>query len=540
MKSTSIATKINILGTFVCDPIKEYLSCLLDKLTVINKVTVGPYNQIFQQLLLQPCDGFEFEVVLIRLEDWGNKSKTGKINKDLIEKNVNDFLSMLKKKEDGVFRMVGIVPASLVLKYEQNFFNLVESNIASQLDLIDYLDFISSQNFLKNYHAKFYDYYTDEHAHMPFTADMYTNIAAIITRKIYSYKKKLIKVIVLDCDNTLWSGVCGEDGPLGVKISRPYRDLQNFMLNQYKNGVLLCICSKNNEEDVSSVFLKNKDMILKAEHFICKKINWKSKVDNIIAISKDLNLGLDNFAFVDDNPVECAEVINNIPNVLTFNLPYKQDEIPNFLESIWDFDLPKRRTIEDQSRVGWYQVEEKRKCFKAEVGKLSEFINGLQLNIKILDFKNIYLPRVSQLSCRVNQFNFTTNRYSEKEIIALIDAGYVCKIVSVSDRFGDYGIVGVVMYSETDNEMKVKTFLLSCRVLGRGVEYNILSELGKLAIESKLTKITLYFKLTAKNQIVLDFLKKIGLRKNRACENETEFVLEAKKAVSLRFSNYLK
>lgn len=538
--TTKMKAIINVLGNFVCEPIKEYLEHWFDRLEIMSQVIIGPYNQVFQQLLIPTRKGVKFEIILIRLEDWGNKSND-MITKEVIDKNIDEFLSILIKKKDEVFRIVAIVPCSSIFDHEKSYFRKVESSISQRLDKLSNIEFITNDGFLKNFTAQYYDNHADEHAHMPFTLDMYANIATVIARKIYSYNnnKRIIKVIVLDCDNTLWAGICGEDGPLGVEISEPYRYLQNFMLDRYKKGVLLCICSKNNEEDVLEVFAKNKSMLLQEGYFVCKKINWESKAKNIIAIGKELNLGLNNFAFVDDNPVECMEVINTIPEVLTINLPYESDKIPGLLKNIWDFDLPKHSTIEDQNRTILYQNEQERECFKNKVKKLKDFINGLQLNIQILDFQDVYLSRMSQLSYRVNQFNFTNRRYSEKDIMDLMKIGYTCKIISVSDRFGDYGIVGVVIYNEKASEMEVVTFLLSCRVLGRGVEYSILSELGKIAVRKKLAKIKLYFSPTSKNHIITDFLKKIGLNGNKLHDEKMIFVLEAEKAEALSFLNYL-
>ena len=128
-------------------------------------------------------------------------------------------------------------------------------------------------------------------------------------------------MIVLDCDNTLWKGVCGEDGPLGIEITPPYRALQEFMVGQANAGRLLCLCSKNNESDVLDVFEQRTDMLLREEHFVSRRINWNSKSDNLQSLARELNLGLESFIFVDDNPVECADVEINCPGVLTLQLP---------------------------------------------------------------------------------------------------------------------------------------------------------------------------------------------------------------------------
>src|SRR5204862_373136 len=177
--------------------------------------------------------------------------------------------------------------------------------------------------------------------------------------KFHALLRPAHKVIVLDCDNTLWAGVCGEDGAKGIRLDPPFQSLQKFMRAQHEAGMLLCLCSKNNEEDVNEVFAQRLDMPLRREHLISSRLNWLSKSENLKSIAQELGLGLDSFIFVDDNPVECAEVEANCPEVLTVQLPEDPQQIPQFLRHCWVFDHL-TRTAEDIKRGEMYRQNRQR------------------------------------------------------------------------------------------------------------------------------------------------------------------------------------
>ena len=190
--------------------------------------------------------------------------------------------------------------------------------------------------------------------HIPYTPECYAAIGTALVRTIFNLKRDPFKVIVLDCDNTLWKGVCGEDGPWGIEVTAPYRALQEFMIGQMNAGMLLCLCSKNNEKDALDVFDQRTDMLLKREHLVSWRINWNSKSENIKSLANELNLGLDSFIFIDDNPVDCADVKINCPGVLTLQLPRNAESFSSFLNHIWAFDHT-GSTEEDQNRTRMYQ-----------------------------------------------------------------------------------------------------------------------------------------------------------------------------------------
>ena len=353
-----------------------------------------------------------------------------------------------------------------------------------------------------------YDSHSHHLAHIPYTREGYAAIGTALFRAVVALKGQLYKVIVLDCDNTLWKGVCGEDGPLGVEVTDDHRRLQRFLIDQLQAGMLLCLCSKNNEQDVLDVFERHPDMVLRREHLAAWRIDWRSKSDNIKALARDLDLGLDSFIFLDDSPVECAEVCINCPDVLTLQLPVEIDHV-------WAFDRRGTKagtaTEEDRRRTQMYQQNAERQRLRERTRSLKDFIDGLDLRIAIADAKPGDLARVSQLTYRTNQFNLTTVRRSEQEIRTfLARENATGLVVRVSDRFGDYGLVGVVLYEMRADRLTVDTLLISCRVLGRGVEHALVAELGRRAIAAQKPLVELPFRPTEKNAPAREFLARLG------------------------------
>ena len=415
--------------------------------------------------------------------------------------------------------IIGFTPSSYESLSDSGLKNLLkdaEINLAAQLSTFSNIHIIRSDDFLTHYRIKdYYDKYSNTLGHIPYNSDFYASVGSTIIRKIISLISNDYKVIVLDCDNTLWGGICGEDGYEGIKVTRNYQQLQNFMVDQMNSGKLICLCSKNNEKDVWNVFEQRNDMILKREHFVSSRINWDSKSKNLESISSELNLGLDSFIFIDDNPVECEEVKNMCPSVLTLQLPSNENNIPDFSNNLWIFDKSDL-TEEDKKRTIMYKENIARSLYEKKSSSLKDFISGLKLNISIYKPDRDHLNRISQLTFRTNQFNFTSIRRNESEIISLLNNdNFQCLITEVSDRFGQYGIVGVLIYEFHSDEIKVDTLLLSCRVLGKGVEYKILSELGKTAVNKRIKEIEISFVPNDKNKPASDFIHSLKfLHKN--------------------------
>ena len=506
--------KVVIASTFTAEPVEDSLKYWMSELDLPTKVEFAPFNQVFQQLLdpasILAVNTRGANVILARLDDFGDRVGS----QEAIERGAREFVSAIKAASARVTvpLLVFLCPAK---PEGRTTAEQLEKTVIDELEKIGGVYTITTGELLDLYPvADFYDARGDELGCVPYTPQFFTALGTMIARKLHALQRAAHKVIVLDCDQTLWGGVCGEDGPRGICVDAPWRALQGFMRAQHAAGRLLAVCSKNNEEDVREVFAQRLDMPLRREHFATWRLNWTAKSENIKSIAEELNLGLDSFIFIDDNPVECAEVEANCPQVLTLQLPENPQDIPKFLKHCWAFDISKV-TAEDARRAEMYRQSREREELRAQAGSLAEFLAGLELKTQITPMSPEQLPRVAQLTQRTNQFNLTTVRRTEAEIQLLAGKSNVLT-VSVSDRFGDYGLVGVMIYEPREDVLDVDTFLLSCRVLGRGVEHELLSHLGHLACEQKKRWVNVHFHPSAKNKPALDFLQAMGAQFKQA------------------------
>ncbi|MEH2195513.1 MAG: amino acid adenylation domain-containing protein [Nostoc sp.] len=440
-----------------------------------------------------------------------------------LEQTVKDFASALKTattrsaESSSALRslnpyLVFICPPSPTTDAADNtLYERMQELLAADLKDVSGMYLIKSQELTSIYPVEeYYDPYGDELGHIPYTPTFFCTLGTMLARKIFALQSYPYKVIALDCDHTLWSGICGEDEVGGVKINAPYRALQEFIIAQQAAGKLICLCSKNQEEDVLAVFDQHPDMLLQRHHLVNWRINWQSKSENLKSLATELQLSLDSFIFIDDNPIECAEVRANCPEVLTLQLPEQPDRIPQFLQHIWAFDQL-QATEEDQQRTNLYQQNVQRQRLQQDSFSFSDFLTQLNLEIEISPMQSEQLSRVAQLTQRTNQFNLTTIRRSDAEIQQLCNLEKLeCRAIKVKDRFGDYGLVALLLFEVQENALVVDTFLLSCRVLGRGVEHRMLSYLGTLAQQRGLGRVKLFYIPTKKNQPAWDFLTSVG------------------------------
>jgi amino acid adenylation domain-containing protein/FkbH-like protein len=487
---------ITITANFTAEPVQGPLEFWMKELQIPAKVEFAPFDQIFQQLL-NPGSllARNSEGINIAFVQWRDGRELGEQARELA-----GALKTAVARGTGTIIVCVCPPAAAAEE------QVLATELSGQTGVhLVYPDEILDLYPVENYR----DEYADAVGAIPYTQDFYVALASVIARTIHNLRSTPFKVIALDCDNTLWKGVCGEEGPLGVEVDAPRRALQEFMLEQRKAGMLLCLCSKNAEADVAAVFESNPEMLLRSDDFVASRINWRSKSENLKDVSLALKLGMDSFVFVDDNPLECAEVRANCPGTLVLELPHDSQGIPAMLRHVWAFDH-RNVTEEDRQRTALYQQEQKREQSRDAAGGLDQFLRSLELKIEIRPMEAEDVARASQLTQRTNQFNCTTIRRSETEITAAVGSGAECLVVEVRDRFGDYGLVGLAIFRVRLDSLLVDTLLMSCRALGRKVEHHILAHLGRIAIERGLQQVDVMFVPTAKNRPALDFLESLG------------------------------
>jgi len=364
-----------------------------------------------------------------------------------------------------------------------------ELKASDRVVIIDFAGFVSRYGYEMVYDNRLWHI-----GRIKFSSQGLKSLSELYCSYMQAYLGKSKKVLVLDLDNTLWGGVIGEDGINGIKlgnegIGRAYHDFQKLIRVLKHKGILLCICSKNNLTDVREVFEKNEFMELKEDDFVALKINWENKIKNIKDIAAELNLGTDSFVFIDDNPFEREMVKSEIPQVIVPDFP----EDPVNL-SRWFIDLSFKYfnnviiTNEDKLRTEIYHADSNRKKMEGKAATLEDFYESLDMRAVIRIDSRDDFKRIAQLTQRTNQFNLTTRRYSENEVLAFMNSkDWMVLSLELNDRFGPNGIIGVMIVKIEGQNCYIDTFLLSCRVIGRTVEHffihYLIEMLRKRAIE---------------------------------------------------------
>jgi FkbH-like protein len=376
----------------------------------------------------------------------------------------------------------------------------------------------------------------------PCSPTLMASLAREVIHLISSLKGAPKKVLVLDLDNTLWGGVVADDGLEGIELGdtsprgEAFKAFQKYIASLKQRGVLLAVCSKNDFAKAAEPFEKHPEMVLKMEDIVSFKANWEPKSENIRAMAKELNLGLDSFVFVDDNPAEIEIVRQFVPEVETILLGPDPSEYTGQLADCRFFE-PRSLTSEDSERTHQYRSEAQRKALEATVTDMASYLESLQMEAVFSEFTPVDVPRLSQLINKSNQFNLTTHRRSEAEVIAVMnDPQMIGFSMRLKDRFGDHGLISIVIGQKAGETMRIDTWLMSCRVLKRQVEEEVLNELARLAEARGCRKLAGLYLPTAKNEMVRDFYARMGftLTGESEIKREFEMALDAFRPVSTR------
>lgn len=360
---------------------------------------------------------------------------------------------------------------------------------------------------------------------MPYSKFGITAVIEEIKKALSAAFESRRKIIALDLDNTLWGGVIGEDGVNGIELSEHkegarYYDFQLRLMEMQKRGILLAVNSKNNAEDALEAIETHPHMLLRRSSFVSEKINWNNKASNIKEMEADLNLTEGSFVFIDDNPVEREVVSGQCPDVFVLDFPEDTTELIDSAEKLYD-EMFKSLSLtdEDKAKTQMYQTEAKRKAIQSSALDLDDYIKVLEMKADIHLMRDEELERVHQLCNKTNQFNLTTKRYTQKEISDMsADGRYDIFTVSSSDKFGDNGLVGVLICEKSDNEVVIDTFLMSCRVMGRKLENVIISEIVDF-YSGQYDKLVGMFLPTKKNVPVIKKYDELGFTKISEDEN---------------------
>lgn len=379
----------------------------------------------------------------------------------------------------------------------------------SRVHLLDLDDLVSRFGVRKAYDQRLY-----VTARSPFSVEFLPEVGrglASIVRAIYQAPRKCL---VVDCDNVLWGGILGEDGPAGLRLGADYpgaayKEFQRFLKALHERGFILALNSKNNEDEVISFIDESPEMVLRMEDFTSYRINWEDKVANLRELADEINIGLDSMIFIDDSDFECNLVTSALPEVQVAQFPTDPLAVYAFMESLRNTEVL-YVTSEDVTRAASYKAGVQTERLRRSSTDLTDFLRNLQITLTITRQDRQAVQRISQLTQRTNQFNLTTRRYGVEQIDRLFETGWVYTM-SMRDRFTDYGTVAVAIVVPRAPAADIDSFLMSCRAFGRRVEtaflHVVLSDLRERGVEV----VRATYEPTPRNAMVRDFYSQSGL-----------------------------
>ena len=444
-----------------------------------------------------------------------------------IETALNPPADMIAFNPEAIFLLLDSSHAS----YEADAVNMVKTALESRFhdatvcfpDLDDLADEVGS----------FYDEGMWRLGSMPWSMNGLRAIKEDINRFIHAMKGERKKVLALDFDNTIWSGVIGEDGVGGVS---PFVDFQRGLKALRERGVLLVALTKNNLADVEPIW-DDPRMVLRRDDFAVLKIDWNDKPSNIISIAREMNLGLDSFVFIDDNPAERLQMKAMCPEVVIPEFPTAESDLPKFIRRVSRRYFPEMRlTDEDRRKTAQYQEEYKRREFSAGLS-VDEYLKGLGLWADVHQMVDSEIPRIAQLSQKTNQFNVLTNRYTMDQVKSfLADSSRLLVAVRAGDRFGDQGLVAFVQTILEGNTATIVDWVMSCRTMNRRLEFAIESELEEMLVKRGVCRVLATWRRTLKNTPVENLFDSFGFSVIEAGAAEKKYVLDLPRTNSLQHS----
>ncbi len=542
--SSRIVKKIAVLGGSTANDVVSALELFLLNAGIEPQFYISEYNKFYEDAVFgsPELDSFSPDLIYIH---------TTSRNITMLPQSPSETPEQIQERLDAQFGVFKQVWTSLAQKFacpiiQNNFelplcrqtgnydgwgytgksafisrLNVMMSDYARKINgfYINDINYLSACLGLEKWHSPDCWYLYKYAMSLEVIPDLAYSIACII-KSIYGKNKK---VIDLDLDNTLWSGVIGDDGQEGIEIGQEtpvgqsYSEFQSF-IKEYKNyGVLLAVCSKNDEEN-ALLGLNHPEGILRPDDFVSIKANWDSKDFNIAQSADELSLLTDSFVFVDDNPAECAIVEAQLPSVSVVPL----DSVGGAMYTLSRSGFFEVTTLsaDDLKRSEMYAANAKRATQQKSFENYGEYLLSLDMEAVIEDFRPVYLQRITQLTNKSNQFNLTTKRYSEKDMEAVCQSNEHIRLYGrLSDKFGDNGIVSVVIGRCEGETLHVELWLMSCRVLKRDMELAMLDALVKQCRLRGINKIVGYYFKTAKNNMVSGLFGSFGFNLDEKHEN---------------------
>lgn len=481
--------QIKVLSNITVNQIKEILEHSLRVEGIFAELSFGNYDNILQESqncsdadlvivfweLCNLVDGFQYKAELLNDREINKIFEKTKAEIDFICKNISQTSLLAFNKFSSVHFSTKTIQHTKLEKLASQLNSYLEQKQITNTIAVD-LEKIILQTGL-SHSVNLVSFYNSK---ILYTIQFFKTYVETIKCIAMSANGKTKKILVFDCDNTLWKGILGEEGFDNIEMSsesltgRVFAEIQAIGVSLMESGVLIGLCSKNNAKDVDRVFDEHPDMLLKPKHISIKKINWQDKASNIREMSKELNIGLDSFVFIDDSIFEINLINTQLPEVKTLQVPENILEYPQLLRENLSLFYRLSHSEEDVKKTKMYKQQANRASAQKQFGNIEEYLASLSLKLEIYKDDASIISRMAQLTQKTNQFNLTTRRYTESDIRKFIDSSesivFTC---SASDKYGSSGVTGlaIINVDKMDKTASIDTFLMSCRIIGRNVEH---------------------------------------------------------------------
>jgi FkbH-like protein len=533
--------RVSVLSNIIINQIEPFIEYEFQKSEINALITFGNYDNILQDSLEHnETDAVVIFWELCNIRD-GFQYKANLLSKE----ETNEIVQKIKSEIDFLFESLAKTKIVIINKFSSLLFNsyflkknkydlicdelnnYLESKILNNFILIDIDKVIARVSVERAIELR--NFYSSKALYSIDFYKVYSNFIAPIMLSVLGKSKK---ALILDCDNTIWSGILGEDGKDGISMSSEnkkgvvFEEVQTLAKSLAQNGIIIGLNSKNNEDDVDSVFREHKGMVLQDSDIVIKKVNWNDKVSNLNEIAKQLNIGKDSIVFIDDSDFEINLVNQYLPEIKTIQVPELGYQYPQLVRRSFNNFYNIKETKDDLIRIKSYQTESLRVEFKSEFGNIEDYLKSLNLEMYVYRNSPELIDRMAQLTQKTNQFNLTTKRYTISEIENFVNSSeHLVIAFEVNDKFGGFGVTGLSIVEILGDKAIIDTFLMSCRVLGRNIEFKFLNEIIIFLDGLGVKNVSTFYTKTLKNKQVSDFYDKAGFKVINQSEDRIDYVI---------------
>ncbi len=539
--------EIKILSNIITSQVNEILEYTLRLESIPAIVKSGNYDNIVQDssvynnsdlciIFWELCNiinGFQYKIELLtnrELEDLKIKMKT---EIDLVIRNLQKASLVIFNQFSSLAFSTNSIISNNYKSFSDELNQYLKDRITDNIRIVEIDNVLANIGLQKCLDER--NYYSSKAL---YTVEFFRSYTEYVKPYIMSANGKAKKILIFDCDNTLWKGVLGEDGIDNIEMSSDtnngciFSEIQDIALALNRQGVLIGLCSKNNIDDIDEVIGSHPNMKIKDENISIKKCNWSDKVSNLREIAEELNIGLDSILFIDDSSFEINFVNEQLPEITTLQVPERIYNYPRLLrENIRHF-YNLSSTDEDRKKNSIYRQQSKRKNDQKRFSNIEDYLVSLNIEVKMYENIETIIPRVSQMSLKTNQFNLTTNRYTENDIKKFnMDKRIRIYAFSVTDKFGDSGITGlsiIKLITETKTA-EIDTFLMSCRIIGRNIEYAFINNIITRIKKEKFSYVKANYIKTNKNDQVKNFYDSCSFKNIESNKLNKKYILDLSK-----------